>query len=404
MAEIKTDKLIYDWNEKLELSNFKGFVDETIRDGFQLIQLIDTNKETKKDIISYMNNINLISDVVVGMIGISEKNDQDIGGLLNHIDTDKLTPWILCRLNLDDVKKVENYIPKGVGINLFIAISDIRLYVENWDYETVLNNLVDIVKYCKRKFKYIRVAIEDSTRATEKKLIYAIQKLVELEVDRLTIADTVGIATPTGVENIFSAIHQAFPQFNSLKTKFEWHGHNDRGLAVASSLKSIECGASYVHGTILGIGERNGNANIDILMCNLYDNFRDENWEIIKDYYSYCWEHFSSLLNYIYPYYGENSNKSSTGTHCSAIIKALKKGDKETAKKVFSISSPYLDNNLIDRMVLSRISGRNMMSYILESKGINLNDSEKNKAFDYLKKNETLLNVDEFIQKIRAKN
>ena len=397
----KVDTLINDWNSKYDLTNFKGFVDETIRDGLQCIQLISTKDETKRDIIEYMNSIPLITDIIVGMIGISDESDKNLGSLLEYVDTEKLTPWFLCRLNLDDVKKAEKFIPYNVGINLFIAISDIRLYVEDWDFETILNNLIEVVRYCKTKFKYVRVALEDATRASSDKLICAVKKLTELEVDRIVIADTVGVATPSSIENIFEAIHKVIPDFKNLKTSFEWHGHNDRGLAVANSLTSIQCGVRYVHGTMLGIGERNGNANLDTMMCNLYENYPDLDWGNIKSYFKYCWERFRDVLNNQYPYYGKNSNKSSSGTHCSAIIKAIKKGDITAAKQVFSIITPEMDDDLVSRMVLSNISGKTMLSFIFESKGIMLNKTELTQMMNYLKSNRFPIYFDELYQKYK---
>src|SRR5256885_7259361 len=85
----------------------------------------------------------------------------------------------------------------------------------------------------------------------------------------LVICDTVGHATPSGVQALIRFVLDEVVKPSGTKIRVDWHGHSDRGLGIANSLAALAAGADCVHGTALGIGERVGNAQIDQLLVNL---------------------------------------------------------------------------------------------------------------------------------------
>ncbi len=398
--EEANDHLVYDWEDPKKINNFVGFVDETIRDGLQCIQFVNTKNERKFKYINCMKDISIIKDIIIGMVGISDENDKKIIELADFANYNNIFPWVLCRMKIDDVKKVININNKltgrGCGINLFISISDIRILVENWDFNKILKDLQEIILLCKKNFSEIRVALEDATRAKPDKMKQIINILIDLGVTRITIADTAGVATPESVRNIFNYIKSFTGEFDKLATKFEWHGHNDRGLAVANSIESIMCGVSYVHGTMLGIGERNGNASLDTLICNLYKEMKSEiNWGAVKKYYRECKLDFDKYNDYIYPYFGVNSNRTSTGTHTSAIVKALKNNNEDIARHMFSGDSPMNTGKVLNQIYISPISGKNTIKFILESQKINYKEVNIVNILNYIKEKGLILNATE---------
>jgi 2-isopropylmalate synthase len=191
--------------------------------------------------------------------------------------------------------------------------------------------------YVRLVFPKSEFAIEDATRTRPEVLGEVVPRLVELGVDRIVIADTAGVATPRGIESIFDCIRSICKDISMGSTAFEFHGHNDRGLAVANSLQSILSGAQYVHGTMMGIGERNGNAALDTIILNL-SGYCDKmiNWESLDKYYGHCERLFQKVVENSYPYYGRNSYTSSTGTHCAAIKKAIDLGRVDISRNLFS--------------------------------------------------------------------
>jgi len=85
---------------------------------------------------------------------------------------------------------------------------------------------------------------------------------------RLCLCDTVGHATPTGAANLVRFAREVVKEAGA-QVELDWHGHCDRGLAVANTIAAIRAGASRVHGCAIGIGERVGNTPMDQLLVNL---------------------------------------------------------------------------------------------------------------------------------------
>ena len=131
------------------------------------------------------------------------------------------------------------------------------------------------------------------------------------------------------------------------------HGHNDRGLAVANTLESILSGAHYVHGTMLGIGERNGNAALDTVLLNLSPHETRFRLDALVRYYEKARTLFEGLRLDSHPYLGANSFASGTGTHCAAIAKALDLGRSDLAKHLFSPPSYCNDTREIEMLIFT---------------------------------------------------
>src|SRR5690606_5769057 len=108
----------------------------------------------------------------------------------------------------------------------------------------------------------------------------------------------------------------------------DWHGHNDRGLGVINTLAAIEAGAHRVHGTILGIGERVGNASLDQVMVNLRVAGVDRrDLSCLDELVRLVSEACATPIDTRYPVFGSDAFRTGTGVHAAAVIKAKKKGD-----------------------------------------------------------------------------
>ena len=81
------------------------------------------------------------------------------------------------------------------------------------------------------------------------------------------MCDTVGHATPQGVKALVSFVKEQIVKGQPVKV--DWHGHRDRGMGLINCLAAIEAGVDRVHATGLGVGERVGNAEMDLLLINL---------------------------------------------------------------------------------------------------------------------------------------
>ena len=109
----------------------------------------------------------------------------------------------------------------------------------------------------------------------------------------------------------------------------DWHGHNDRGLALENALWALEFGADRVHGTALGIGERVGNAQMELILLNMKLLGQLEDQDLTRSSSSTArpsprpsaWQ-----VPINYPLVGRDAFRTATGVHAAAIIKAMAEG------------------------------------------------------------------------------
>jgi len=111
----------------------------------------------------------------------------------------------------------------------------------------------------------LRFSTEDSFRSREADLLRVYLAVAELGVvNRLGVADTVGVALPS---QVYALVHQLV-RLTGLDVEF--HGHNDSGCAIANACAALEAGATHVDTCVLGIGERNGITPLGGLIARLY--------------------------------------------------------------------------------------------------------------------------------------
>ena len=111
---------------------------------------------------------------------------------------------------------------------------------------------------------------EDTTRAHPETLKALYGNAIAWGARRVCLADTVGHATPDGVRRLVRFVKEQIIAPSGEDVKLDWHGHRDRGMGVINCLAAIEAGADRVHATALGVGERVGNAEMDLLIVNLH--------------------------------------------------------------------------------------------------------------------------------------
>ena len=110
----------------------------------------------------------------------------------------------------------------------------------------------------------VRFSTEDSLRSNLVDLLQVYRSVDQLGIDRVGIADTVGIGSPEQIHSLVSTVASV------VSADIEFHGHNDTGCAVANAYAAICAGAKYVDTTVLGIGERNGITPLGGLVSRMY--------------------------------------------------------------------------------------------------------------------------------------
>jgi len=154
------------------------------------------------------------------------------------------------------------------------------------------------------------------------------------------ICDTCGHVTPAGVTALIRFVIEEVVKPSGEQIRVDWHGHCDRGLAVANSLAALAAGAECVHACAIGIGERVGNTQMDQMLVNLklmgVPPWQDQDLTALKAYCEAVSQATGVPIPKNYPVMGDDAFRTATGVHAAAVIKAFRKKDVELANTVYS--------------------------------------------------------------------
>ena len=204
-------------------------------------------------------------------------------------------------------------------IVIFLATSQVHLDDKlHFSQEKALDVISNEVQYAKDHGLNIRYTPEDSTRTGLDFLVKACNTAVEAGADRVSIADTVGISTPTSFSRLISQVHA------NVNAKIDVHCHNDFGLALANALAAVEAGADCVHATVNGLGERVGIVDLASLASSysiLLQNKTHYKLDKLKEISEYV-EQISGVYNSPNtPITGETAFTHKSGVHTDGILK-----------------------------------------------------------------------------------
>jgi 2-isopropylmalate synthase len=151
------------------------------------------------------------------------------------------------------------------AVHVFIPTSPVQMkYAVNLTPEQVISATVDSVEYVKKHGLTCEFSPMDATRSALPFLKQVCRAAEKAGMDRLNVPDTVGIMIPRTTSELIGDIKTA------VKVPISIHCHDDFGMAVANSLAAVEAGATQVHCTINGLGERAGNASLEEVVMALH--------------------------------------------------------------------------------------------------------------------------------------
>lgn len=405
-------ELIYDWNEvgsTFDWSNV-GEVqldDETLRDGLQNSSVVDPSLEDKIRLLHLMDRLG-IHTADIGLPGAGPRAVEAVTVLAQEIVDAGLSIQANCaaRTVLADVRPIVE-ISQKVGLAIeactFIGSSPIRQYAENWTLERMLETSEEAVSFAVAEGLPVLMVTEDTTRAKPEVLKALYGRAIEWGARRLCIADTVGHATPDGARALVRFVIEEIVKPSGEDVEVDWHGHRDRGFGLANSFAAIEAGATRVHGTALGIGERCGNTEMDLLLVNLQLlGVHDADLTVLPEYCELTAEACQVPLVHSYPVVGHDAFRTGTGVHAAAIIKAQEKGDAWLADRIYSA----IPASMVGRRQLIEIgpmSGLSNVKYWLREHGHDPADEElSGRIFRAAKKTDHTLTQGELEELIRT--
>jgi 2-isopropylmalate synthase len=376
-------ELIFDWNE----TNRKGrlvspsfsLLDETLRDGLQNPSVEDPSTEDKIRILHLMEDLGIdIADV--GLPGSSARAFNDVLALCKEVVDCKMRIKLGAagRTVPSDITPIIE-ISQRVGIPLeaylFIGSSPIRQYVEQWDVVSIAKRSAEAIDLAVHAGLPVAYVTEDTTRSRPEVLMTLFRAAIDHGANRLCLSDTVGHATPDGVRSLVQ-FTKSIIAGSGVQVGIDWHGHNDRGLALENALWALEFGADRVHGTALGIGERVGNAAMELLLLNLrLLGLLPEERDMTK-LVEYC-ETVARAVRWQvppnYPLVGRDAFRTATGVHAAAIIKAMQKSNAWLADRVYS-GVPAGMFGRHQEICIGFMSGASNVNYWLRERAVEPNE------------------------------
>jgi 2-isopropylmalate synthase len=376
--------LIHDWNRREPGFDWASaevqLDDETLRDGLQNPSVVDPSIEDKIALLHLMDRLR-IHTADIGLPGAGPRAVKAVTELATEIVRSDLAirPNCAARTVLADVRPIAE-ISQKVGIPIeastFIGSSPIRQYTEDWTLARMLRVSEEAVSFAVSEGLPVMMVTEDTTRAQPDVLKELYGHAIEWGARRICLSDTVGHATPWGANALVRFVIEEIVEPSGEDVGVDWHGHRDRGFGLANTLAAIEAGATRVHGTGLGIGERSGNTEMDLLLVNLKIlGVHDADLTMLPQYCELVAKACQVPLVHSYPVFGRDAFRTATGVHAAAIVKAEAKGDAWLADRVYS----SIPASLVGRRQVIEVgpmSGLSNVKYWLRTHGYDSDDTD----------------------------
>jgi homocitrate synthase NifV len=237
-------------------------IDTTLRDGEQAPGVSFTRKE-KLHIAELLDKTG-IPELEIGTPAMGCDEVADMRAIVKADFNFKTLAW--CRATKKDIDAA---IKTGVKrINISFPTSDIHQLAMMKDRKWVLRTMKEMVEYASGYFEFVAIGAQDASRADYQFLSDFVSKASDCGVQRVRIADTVGLLNPFSTSNLIRKIAKIVPQID-----IEFHGHNDLGMANANTIAALASGAKSVSVTVNGLGERAGNAALEEVIMALELSF-----------------------------------------------------------------------------------------------------------------------------------
>jgi len=403
------DQLIFDWNAVGGFDLFRGRTvmldDETLRDGLQNPSVHDPTIEEKIEILHLMEALG-IDSVNIGLPGAGPRALADTEALAREIARSKLKirPNCAARTHENDIRPIAE-VSQRVGIPIeaatFLGSSPIRRLVEDWTVDHLQRTTEKAVSFAVSEGLPVMYVTEDTIRTDADTIQKLYATAIRFGARAIVLCDTVGHATPMGAYSLVKFARENIIKPSGEKIRVDWHGHCDRGLAIANSLAAIAAGADQVHAAANSLGERVGNTPMELMLVNLrLLGVIDRDLSRLKDYCETVARATHTSIPPNYPVIGRDAFRTATGVHAAAIIKAYKKQDRNLANSVYSGVPSHLFG-LEQIIEVGPMSGKSNVIYWLESRDIPVTDELVNRIYDAAKQSTRVLTESEILSLCR---
>ncbi|PWB87164.1 2-isopropylmalate synthase [Methanobrevibacter thaueri] len=272
------------------------------------------------------------------------------------------------------------------GVNLVVPTSELHIHDKlNISCDELIDLSNDAVDYCKDHGLVVELSAEDASRSNVDFLRKVYSNAIDHGADRICVCDTVGILTPDSSLDLFSKL-------NDFSVPIACHCHNDFGLAVANTLAALKGGASEIHTTINGIGERAGNTSFEECVVSINRLLPQFSTNVkIDQIYDISKLVARSTGVYIQPnkaIVGENAFAHESGIHSDGVIKN---------SATYEAITPELVGRK-RKFIIGKHMGTHGLDNRLKELGLNVDDIQLKQICDDIKeladKGKTVTDVD----------
>lgn len=395
--------LLHDWNgaERTTQECPAELLDDTLRDGLQNAAVRQPSAPERAELLHLMPPIG-IQAVNLGLPGSSALAFEGALRLCREV-ADQRLPLAMAvagrTLEHDMRAIVELRDRAGVALegHAFVGASALRAKVEGWDLELLKRRTHAALDVLVRAGIPAVFVTEDTTRTGPDTLRGLFGVALDAGATRFCLCDTVGQATPEGVRRLVGFTRAYFAERNA-SVAIDWHGHNDRGLALANALAALDAGAHRVHATALGVGERVGNVPMELVLLNLaLDGRRPLKLQPVAEYCRRSAEVLAWRIPPNHPLVGENAFRTATGVHASAIAKAGKLSAWAADRVYGAVPAAALGRE--QEICIGAMSGTANVVFWLERHGIAVEEPlvrailERARAADHILSEEEILGM-----------
>jgi homocitrate synthase NifV len=292
--------------------NRPWIIDTTLRDGEQAPGVVFSSAE-KIEIACLLAGAG-VNELEVGYPAISGEERSTIRDIVALKLPARLTSW--ARAKWQDIE--DACICGTEAVHISFPVSALYLELMERDYSWVQEQLQELIPRAKKYFDVVSVGAQDATRAEPELLKRFVLDAEACGADRVRIADTVGIATPSSVIKLVSFLQSAS------HTALEFHAHNDLGMATANAYTALEAGCQAVSVSVTGLGERAGNAALEELAIALKLSGKYKTGIDTRKLSHLCTAVSKASGRAIEdqkPVVGKSAFQHESGIHCSALLK-----------------------------------------------------------------------------------